>query len=141
MKLKFKKLHINATIPKYAKAGDAGMDLACVNFNIDEFGNMTYYTGLATEFPPNFVGLLFPRSSVIKYNIIMANCVGVLDSSYRGEILVKFKKTEGENSKVYEIGDRVAQLVFLELPKIEIEEVLKLSESERGVGGFGSTGK
>lgn len=140
MQLRIKKLNENAVIPKFAKQGDAGLDLIATEYSMDEFGNHVYKTGLVTEFPENYVGLLFPRSSVSKYGLVMANCVGVLDSGFRGEILVKFKKIEGQNTEIYKVGDKVAQLVFLEIPKIEIVEAENLNESERGMGGFGSTG-
>ncbi len=144
MQIKFKKLHANAVIPKYAKTGDGGMDLIATEYSVDENGCHCYKTGLASEFPENYVALLFPRSSITKYALNLANCVGVLDSGYRGEIILKFKNTpnpsSGEN-KIYNIGDKIAQLVILELPKVEIFEVDNLSGSERGEGGFGSTGK
>ena len=147
MIVKFKRLVENAVIPKFARIGDAGMDLVATSFSIDEFGNHVFGTGIAGELPENCVGLLFPRSSVTKYGLIMANCVGVWDSGYRGEVFIKFKKLVNENAnkigsqEIYKIGDRVAQVVFLELPKIEILEVGNLGESGRGSGGFGSTGQ
>lgn len=136
--IKIKKLSDLAEIPKRATNGDAGFDIRATSFKIDEFGNYVYGTSLSFEFSEDMVGLLFPRGSVSKYDLILSDSVGVLDSGYRGELLVKFKKLEGD--KVYKIGDKIAQLVFLDLPKIAFKEVRELSESERGVGGFGSTG-
>jgi dUTP pyrophosphatase len=89
------------------------------------------------------VGLLFPRSSISKTDLRLANCVGVVDSGYRGEITFryKFKKDAFFASlKRYQEGDRIGQLVIMPYPKIQLEEIGELAESERGVGGYGSTG-
>ena len=140
IKLKIKKLHPNAVIPCYAKAGDAGMDLVAVSEEWNENNTMvTYDTGLSIEIPEGYVGLLFPRSSVSKTTLNLANSVGVIDSGYRGPLMIKFRYLE--EGDVYDIGDRVAQLVIMKLPFVEITEVTELSSSERGEGGFGSTGK
>jgi dUTP pyrophosphatase len=140
MRVKFKKIHPDAVIPKYAKPGDAGLDLIATSYSIDEFGNHCYGTGLGWEVEEGYVGFLFARSSVKKYELIKANGVGVIDSGYRGEISVVFKEDRSSPKNIYKVGDKIAQLVIVQLPKIEIEEVETLNESERGVGGFGSTG-
>jgi len=137
MKVKIKKLHEDAIIPKYAKDGDAGMDLTAVDVTADA-GVITYKTGLAVEIPRWHVGLLFPRSSVYKTGQSLTNCVGVIDSGYRGEIMLKF--TLSPYQREYQIGDRVGQLIIMPYPKIEFEEVEKLSSTDRGKGGYGSTG-
>lgn len=137
MKVKIKKLHEDAIIPKYAKDGDAGMDLTAVDVTADA-GVITYKTGLAVEIPRWHVGLLFPRSSVYKTGQSLTNCVGVVDSGYRGEIMLKF--TLSPYQREYEIGDRVGQLIIMPYPKIEFEEVDQLSSTDRGEGGYGSTG-
>jgi dUTP pyrophosphatase len=140
LELKIKKLHSDAVIPCYAKAGDAGMDLVAVSEKWNEQNTMvTYDTGLSIEIPEGYVGLLFPRSSVSKTTLNLANSVGVIDSGYRGPLMLKFRYLE--EGDVYEVGDRVAQLVIMKLPFVEIIEVSELSSSERGEGGFGSTGK
>ncbi len=137
MKVKIKKLNEKAIIPKYSKIGDAGVDLIAVSKKeCDKF--IEYGTGLAFEISEGYVGLIFPRSSVSNKDLLQCNSVGVLDSGYRGELLVRFKKF-GED--VYGVGDKIAQLIIIPYPKIEFEEVSKLSESERGIGGFGSSGK
>ena len=92
MKVKIKKIHKNAVIPTYAKDGDAGMDLTATSKSYDKHGNVVYGTGLAFEIPKGFVGLLFPRSSNAKKDLLLSNSVGVLDSGYRGEVMFKFKK-------------------------------------------------
>lgn len=137
MKVKIKKLHEDAIIPKYAKDGDAGMDLTAVDVTADA-GVITYKTGLAVEIPRWHVGLLFPRSSVYKTGQTLTNCVGVIDSGYRGEIMLKF--TLSPYQREYQIGDRIGQLIIMPYPKIEFEEVEKLTQTDRGEGGYGSTG-
>ena len=138
MQVKIKKLHKDAIIPSYAKPGDAGMDITCTDYEFDEFDNIVYHTGIAVEIPEGFVGLVFPRSSISKYDLHLRNGVGVIDSGYRGEVLFKFGYA-GEN--VYQIGDKIGQLVILPYPQITLEEVDELSSTERGEGGFGSTTK
>lgn len=150
MKVKIKKLVENAVIPSYAKDGDAGMDLTCVNVEYNpDIECEIYHTGIAVEIPKGYVGLVFPRSSNRKTNSYMTNSVGVIDSGYRGEILVCFKNRDCyeclDNAIVsrddaYKVGDRVAQLIIMPYPHIKFEEVEELSDSERGTGGHGSTG-
>lgn len=170
MKVRIKKIHPNAIIPTYSKPGDAGMDLVAVERYYDEYGNVHYNTGISIEIPEGYVGLIFPRSSLSKKALSLANSVGVIDSGYRGEIMFKFKFTglvynnfeeavvenelneddhyidfpdvnkELENYH-YNVGDRIGQLIIIPYPKIEFEEVQDLSETERDSGGFGSTGK
>ena len=137
MKVKIKKIHPNAIIPKYAKPGDAGMDLIAV-WQKQELDLITYGTGLSVEIPKGYVGLLFPRSSVYKAKMFLTNCVGVIDSGYRGEIMMKFEMMD--SNAMYKTGDRIGQIIILPYPQIEFEEVKELSETNRGSGGFGSTG-
>lgn len=141
MKVGIKKLHPDAIIPKYAKSGDAGLDLTATEIIKEEAFQVTYGTGLAVEIPLGYVGLLFPRSSVRNYELALSNCVGVVDSGYRGEIQFTFNKTGGVPSKKYEVGERVGQMIILPYPEIELVELDNLSSSERGEGGFGSSGK
>lgn len=141
MKVKIKKLAESAVIPKYSKPGDAGLDLTAVTRELDEYGNLVYGTGLAVEIPEGYVGLLFPRSSNSKTNLYLTNHVGVIDSGYRGELMFKYKTVDNFGKNVYEIGDRVGQLIIIPYPSIEFEEVEELSSTERGTGGYGSTGK
>lgn len=173
MKVKIKKLCENAVIPSYAKPGDAGMDLVATSRMFDKYGNVEYGTGLAMEIPEGYVGLIFPRSSICKQDLSLSNAVGVIDSSYRGEIKFKFKPTlaymnfgtannmhgigytsntfdfvgiAGDIQKdsiiasMYEIGDRIGQIIIMPYPNISFEEVDELSSTDRGEGGFGSTG-
>ncbi len=137
MKVKIKKLHVDAVIPAYAKDGDAGMDLTAVDVEADG-GTITYKTGIAVEIPRWHVGLLFPRSSVYKTGQRLTNCVGVIDSGYRGEIMMKFTLSPWQRE--YNIGDRVGQLIIMPYPKVDFTEVDELTPTERNTGGYGSTG-
>ena len=133
------KLDAGAIIPKYAKPGDAGMDLYATSFAIDQNNNYVFGTGLAMEIPEGYVGLVFPRSSISKTAHSLRNAVGVIDSGYRGEIMMKYD-INTHNSPVYEIGDRIAQIIIMPYPQIEFEEVWELTKTQRGKGGFGSSG-
>jgi dUTP pyrophosphatase len=141
MKVKIKKLHSDAVIPTYAKSGDAGMDLVATKIISNTTFDVTYGTDIALEIPEGFVGLVFPRSSIRKYELILSNSVGVIDSGYRGEIQATFKKENGLDSLAYKVGDRICQIMVIPHPTIEFEEVNELNNTERGEGGFGSTGK
>jgi len=100
IKIKIKKLDPSSKIPKYAKPGDAGIDLTATSRVYDKYGNVSYGTGLAFEIPEGYMGLLFPRSSVSKQELSLANSIGVIDSGYRGEVILKFKPTLGIYSTV-----------------------------------------
>ena len=141
MEVKIKKLVESAVIPFYAKPGDAGMDLTAVSKWYED-GNVCYGTGLAFEIPEGYVGLVFPRSSNAKKDLILSNSVGVIDSGYRGEVTLKFKDVEKKQisyAKYYKINERIGQIIILPFPKIKFIESEELSETERGTGGYGST--
>lgn len=141
-KLRIKKLDERAVMPRYAKPGDAGMDLTAIGCDLDA-GRMQvrYRFGLAFEIPEGYVGLIFPRSSICKKILTLANCVGVIDSGYRGEVTAVFNMLPRARGEIYNVGDRIAQLVVVPFAHCEIEEADELSETERGTGGYGSTGK
>lgn len=141
MKVKIKKLHADAVIPKYAKESDAGLDLVATSIISNTTFQITYGLGIALEIPEGFVGLVFPRSSIRNTELILSNSVGVIDAGYRGELQATFNKSNGLDSLAYNVGDRVCQIIILAQPQIELTEVDELSESQRGEGGFGSTGK
>lgn len=146
MQVKIKKLKPNAVVPSYAKVGDAGMDLVATSIISNTTFDITYGMGIALEIPEGFVGLIFPRSSIRKTDLALTNCVGVIDSGYRGELQATFKKVYGKNDirideMDYKVGDRIAQIIILPHPEVEFKEVEELSNTERGEGGFGSTGK
>lgn len=140
MNVKIKKLHTDAVIPSYAKEGDAGLDLTATSMSYDDYGNICYGTGLAFEIPKGYVGLVFPRSSNCKKDLWLTNSVGVIDSGYRGEVTFKYRQVDLEE-RIYKIRDRVGQLIIMPYPHIEFEEVEELSETERGCGSYGSSGK
>jgi dUTP pyrophosphatase len=140
MEVKVKKMHAEAVIPSYSKPGDAGLDLTAVSEEWNEGNTMvTYGTGLSIEIPEGYVGLLFPRSSVCKTSLNLSNSVGVIDSGYRGEIMLKYRYPE--EGSVYDLGDRVGQLIIMPYPQIKLIEAEELSSTERGEGGYGSSGK
>lgn len=142
LEVKFKLNHPNAVVPKYAYETDACFDLfAAEVIQTDRY--IEYNTGLNMLIPENFVGLLFPRSSVTKKTIILKNSVGVIDHGYVGDITVRYYITPTSDKviDIYEVGDRVGQLLIIERPKIKLIEVDSFEETERGTGGYGSTGK
>jgi len=143
MFVKIKKLNENAVIPSYAKDGDAGMDLVATSIISDTQTQITYGIGLALEIPEGFVGLIFPRSSIRKTRLMLSNSVGVIDSGYRGELQATFNKINNNSvaENDYKVGDRIAQIMIIPHPPVIFTEVEELSNTERGEGGFGSTGK
>ena len=167
MQVNIKKLHPDAVIPVYATPGDAGLDLTAISkrveTGVDDNGEyIEYGTGLAIEIPEGHVGLIFPRSSISKKDQFLANAVGVIDSGYRGEIKLRFKleqqfdaltfwespgilnyETDGRSyyANIYAVGDKIGQLIVMPYPQVELVEVAELASSDRGEGGFGSTGK
>lgn len=150
MKVRIKKLDENAVVPTRAHKTDAGYDLVATSKSYDNDGNVVYGTGLAFEIPQGYVGLVFPRSSNAKKDLILSNSVGVIDSGYRGEVLFKFKKFYPyveqvgfvhNTSSEYNIGDRIGQIIIMPYPEIEYIESDELSDSDRAKGGYGSSGK
>lgn len=139
MLVKFKKLIPEATIPTKAHPNDAGFDMTAVKCEYYN-GILTCYTGIAVEIPPGYVGLLAPRSSIYKTGNALCNSVGIIDSGYLGEIMLKFY-TISSSRTTYKDGDRVGQLIIMPIPEIEFVETNEFTETERGANGFGSTGK
>jgi dUTP pyrophosphatase len=176
MKLKIKKLDPLATIPSYAKGGDACFDLTAVSVSSAN-DYIEYDTGLAVEIPEGYVGLIFPRSSVTNKDLMLKNSVGIIDSGFRGSIRFRFNVvrqsirneateedyqtyfTENQitdpkqiqyirnkglsrySPNSYNVGERIGQMMILPYPTVEFEEVDELSNTERGHGGYGSTGQ
>jgi dUTP pyrophosphatase len=166
MIIKFKKLHENAQVPKQGREGDAAWDLVAISKKVEE-KYVEYGTGIAIVVPEDCVGLIFPRSSVSSYDLILSNCVGVIDHNYRGEVRFRFKPvvrlfdtpwlrkmyiylsvTTGVGSAMrqvefanYEPGDKIGQLIILPRPFLEFEEVKELDKTNRNADGFGSSGK
>ena len=130
-----------APLPMHAKPGDAGLDLTSrESVIVPPHDTVMVGTGVAMEIPEGHVGLVFPRSGMAsKRGINLANCVGVIDSGYRGEIMVPLHNTTTYTRRVRE-GERVCQIAIIPFVTCECVEVESLSETERGEGGFGSTG-
>ena len=164
-KLKFKKLDERAVIPSYAHVGDIGLDVTAISveYNI-EHDMYIYHTGLACEMERGYALLCMPRSSNTKTEGYIPNSPGLVDpATYRGEIQFRYKNrdsldkvlksipaclyTEERANEIglvfapYKPGERIGQFVVVKTPEIEVEETDTLSETERGTGGFGSSGK
>ncbi len=160
MELKIKalspKLGKEIEYPSYATAGSAGMDLrACIDAPLTLPGQtvlpkpvgrvaacrVKVPTGLAVAIPEGYVGLIFARSGLAtKFGVAPANCVGVIDSDYRGEVIVGLSNHSGEDY-VIQPGERIAQLVLMPIVQAGITVVDDLGDTQRGTGGFGSTGR
>jgi dUTP pyrophosphatase len=139
LKIRLKKLNPTAVTPSYSKDGDAGMDLTATTIISNTIDQVTYGTGISLEIPKDYVGLVFPRSSIRKYDLELTNSVGVIDSGYRGEIQLTFNKVNNKTT-IYNVGDRVGQIMIIPYPKINFVESDELTITERGEGGFGSSG-
>lgn len=143
MKLKVKYLNEKAARPEYATCGSAGLDLTAamdMPVLLKVGGRAMIPTGIAVKIPEGYGGFVFPRSGLAyKKGISMANCVGVIDSDYMGELKVVLHNISGHDYTVNP-GDRIAQLVLMPVAMAEIEEVEELEQTTRGSGGFGSTG-
>lgn len=169
MEVKFKKLSDKAVIPTKAHPTDAGFDMTAVKVNITD-NYVEYETNIALEIPDGYVGLLFPRSSNSKKDLLLANSVGVVDSCYRGDVKFRFKRilmpvmqdvmiapptgdilTDAKNTRkvpglayrddfIYKVGDKIGQLVIMPIPEITLVETDELTETDRGDTGFGASG-
>lgn len=143
-KVCFKKMRDNAILPTRGDGEAAGIDLyACVDpYEAIKPGDTKMIpTGVACEFPTGYFGLMFPRSSVgVKRHLVLANTAGVIDYSYNGEIMMAFTNV-GDETQVINPGERLAQLILLPYVTYDIIETDTLTETDRGEGGFGSTGR
>lgn len=144
MELKFKRLKDRAVLPIRGTKGAAGIDLTCTDITtaLNEANQlmMVYHTDLAVEIPEGYCGLLIPRSSIWKKSLWLTDNVGVIDSDYTGELMAVMKATTDTVPAIYKPGERFCQLVIIPIPEYTITEVESLTETERGDGGFGSTG-
>jgi dUTP pyrophosphatase len=141
MQLPITRLRPEAVVPERAYAGDAGLDLSsCERIELAPGERALVPTGLAVAIPDGHAGFVQPRSGLAaKHGITIVNTPGLIDSGYRGELQVALLNTDARETFVVEEGMRIAQLVVLALPEIELVEVDELPESERGVRGFGSS--
>lgn len=149
MNLKIKKLHPNARMPEYATSGAACFDLFAASADGDaDFSGyvackfpIIFGTGLSFEIPEGWVMLIYSRSGHgFKHDTRLANCVGVIDSDYRGEVMVKLTCDMPHTFVPVKTGDRIAQAMLVPVERVQFVEDDELSETQRGDGGFGSTG-
>lgn len=146
MKVNIKKINSNATTPTYGSTEAAGLDLYALIENetsslfIPSSATVKINTGIAIEIPKGYFGAVYARSGLsIRAGLRPSNCVGVIDSDYRGEIIVALHNDSSEDY-IINNGDRIAQIVITPYLTIEPNEVAELSDTKRGEGGFGSTG-
>lgn len=142
IRIPVKRLDEALEMPAYAYAGDAGLDLrAAEDAVLAPFERKLVSCGIALAIPQGYAGFVMPRSGLAaKHGISIVNSPGLIDSNYRGEIKAILINLDSEHEFVIEHGDRIAQIVFMEVPMVELEEVDELSETKRGAGGFGSSG-
>ena len=135
------RLHPDARIPAVAYADDAGLDLASIERVVLRPGErLTVGTGLAVAIPPGHAGFVQPRSGLAaRHGITVVNSPGLIDAGYRGELRVVLLNTDPDHDFTIEVGDRIAQLVIMALPPVELVEVEQLPTSERAARGFGSS--
>ena len=143
--MKIKKLHPDAVLPAYASAGAAGADLHALadegHITVEAGKTVLVHTGVAVAIPEGYVGLVYARSGMAsKRGLAPANKVGVIDSDYRGELIVALHN-HSDVTQTVESGDRIAQLVIAPVVTAAFEEVDDLDGTARGAGGFGSTGQ
>jgi dUTP pyrophosphatase len=144
VKLKVKRLPHCRDLPRYATPGAAGLDLTAAidgPLCLAPGKRLGMPTGLVVEIPPGYEGQLRPRSGLAaKAGVTLTNCVGTIDSDYRGEVVVLLIN-HGDEVYIFEPGERIAQLLITPVPRVEVIEVDETNDSERGSGGFGSTGR
>lgn len=148
MQINIKKVHPAAELPEYATSGAACFDLRAlvltednaVETTVPQYGAQLFRTGLSFEVPEGHVMLVYSRSGHgFKNGVRLANCVGVIDSDYRGEVMVKLQNDSNISMLVFN-GDRIAQAMIMPVQQVTFQEVEELSSTDRGAGGFGSTG-
>lgn len=141
MKINIKKLHPKAQIPVRSTEHAAGFDITATEILDSSLDTIRYGTGLAFEIPVGYVGLLAPRSSICKTTLRLSNSIGILDPDYRGEVTFVFDRVGFEPMPEYKAGERIGQLIVVKSLDFEFVEQEQLSQTGRGAGGYGSTGK
>lgn len=140
LEIKIKRLVEHAELPVQGTKGSAGFDLVALDYCYDQHhGYHEFGTGLSIELPEGYEAQIRPRSSISKTSLTLINSPGTIDSDYRGELKVRFKDVD-DRGVIYDVGDRIAQLVIQEIPKVTFVEATELAATDRGSGGFGSTG-
>jgi dUTP pyrophosphatase len=142
MRIAVKRLAPDLPLPRYARSSDAGLDLHVAERVVIAPGARALVpTGLAVAIPPGFAGFVLPRSGLaLRHGVTVLNAPGLIDAGYRGEVKVLLINHDPGAAVTLERGERIAQLVVLAVAAVELEEVKELSPTERGPGGFGSTG-
>lgn len=142
MRVEFRKLDAGASLPGYAHGGDAGLDLAAnAEVELKPGARALVPTGLAVALPEGHAGLVLPRSGLAsKHGITLVNSPGLIDSGYRGEITIAVVNLDRERAYTIKQGERIAQLLVVPFVALEPKEVVDLTDTARGTGGFGSTG-
>lgn len=139
--MKVKIVNEYAQLPTRGSKDAAGVDLYCpFHIKVPADSQKKIPLGIAVEIPKEHMGLLVPRSSMSKTPLRCANSVGVIDADYRGEISIVYENVSCEDYTIFR-GDRIAQLIIVPIAVVDVEEAQTLSETERGAGGYGSTGK
>lgn len=141
LQVKFKKLHADAKLPVKGSLDAACFDVYATSAKAEYGGKVTYGLGFATEIPKGYMGILIPRSNLTKHRWMMNHSTGIIDSDYRGEWMLKLSSIGDVFEPLpYGVGDRVGQIYFIPVLSTTFEEVEELDSSERGEGGFGSSG-
>jgi dUTP pyrophosphatase len=143
LKIRFKKKDEQSKLPIKGSLNAACYDVYAHSIKVERPDKIIVGLGFSTEIPPGFKGILVPRSSIAKTNWFLANSIGIIDADYRGEWMMVLK-TVGSvmyDALPFGVGERCAQIYFEKVNDVEIEETIELSDTERGSGGFGSTGK
>ena len=143
LKVRFKKKDESSKLPVKGSLNAACYDVYAHSIKVERPDKIIVGLGFSTEIPPGFKGILVPRSSIAKTNWFLANSIGIIDADYRGEWMMVLK-TVGSvmyDALPFGVGERCAQIYFEKVNDVEIEETIELSDTERGSGGFGSTGK
>lgn len=140
MDIQIKRIDTELPVPAYAHPGDAGLDLYAAQPAVVTGETVLIPTGVVVAVPDGHVGLVCPRSGLSKHGVTVANAPGIVDAGYRGELMVRLTTTSATPYRVYR-GDRIAQLLIVPVARPEVTVVDRLDNTERGTGGFGSTGR
>jgi dUTP pyrophosphatase len=141
LKVRIKKLRNNSKLPVLGSQHAACYDVYASEIELNSPTQITYKLGFSTEIPVGYKGVIVPRSNLSKTNWYMGNSIGIIDADYRGEWMIKLNCKSNYEHPPYNVGERICQIYFEKVLDVEFEETEELSQTERGEGGFGSTGK